>query len=163
MLTTLLALCLSSSPTATPAAPSLEEFFRQPERVQIFLAKVDQTWGLEEKPDPDTRLFSGPFVLTREGPVLTKEERQTLAKIWVAPQDYTPRPPTKCGFNPDIALRFWRGTTWADAVMCFSCEKIAFFDTKGQKLHAGFLDDFAVLRKLARQAFPETRFHSGGR
>ncbi|KFE63025.1 hypothetical protein [Hyalangium minutum] len=165
MLTALLILCLSSAPVVAPnvapkapASPTLEQFFRQPDRVQIFLSDVDQNWD-QLPPEPDTRKFSGPYLLTREGPALSKEDREALGKIWVSPKDFEPRPRRKCMFNPDITLRFWRGTDWLDVVACFSCEKLAFYDSKRTYLQeAGFLDDFALLQRLATQAFPEGGF-----
>lgn len=165
MLTALMALCLSSAPIVAPtapASPSLEQFFRQPERVQIFLSDVDQNWG-ELPPEPDTRQFSGPYLLTREGPALNKADREALAKIWVSPKDFEPRPLRKCMFNPDITLRFWRGKDWMDVVVCFSCENQAFYDSKTTFLEAaGFLNDFNLLERLATQAFPLGGFHKRG-
>ncbi|MDY7226037.1 hypothetical protein [Hyalangium rubrum] len=152
MLTALLALSLAT-------APSVDEFFREPERVQIFLAELDQEMLTPR--ENDTRPRSGVFLLTREGPELKKEDREALSKIWVPAKDHTPRPPRKCMFNPDIALRFWRGKTWVDAVVCFSCEQIAFRGPKGEIIKPGFLDDFSVLHQVAKQAFPDGSYHKG--
>ncbi|NTX11927.1 hypothetical protein HUA76_14095 [Myxococcus sp. CA056] len=169
MRTALLALLLSSmAATACSAAgrstpPTPEDFFRRPDRVQIFLADNDQTWDMGPARD-DTTPRSGFFLLPKEGPELSSKQRRTLADLWVSAKDPASYPPRKCGFNPDIAFRFWIGKTWVDAVVCFTCREIAFHDASGKPIPAataGFLDGFPVMQELAKQAFPEGGFNPG--
>ena len=148
-----------SEATAKPSSP-LEDFFRRPDRVQVFLADMNQKWDVE--PDADVGPTSGLFLLTREGPELSQKQRQSLAAIWVSPNEHVPYPPKKCGFNPDIAFRFWRGKTWVDAVACFSCRQLIFNDANGKPIadsEAGFLDGFPVMLELAKAAFPQEKFN----
>ncbi|NVJ01964.1 hypothetical protein HV824_28105 [Myxococcus sp. AM009] len=154
--------CTSAEATSSkpPASPQ-EDFFRRPDRVQVFLADMNQQWDLE--PDADVGPTSGLFLLTREGPELSRKQRQSLAAIWVSPKEHVPYPPKKCGFNPDIAFRFWRGETWVDAVVCFSCRQLIFHDANGKRIagsEAGFLDGFPQMVKLAKEAFPQETFNS---
>ncbi|NTX39203.1 hypothetical protein HUA78_32700 [Myxococcus sp. CA033] len=169
MRTALLALLLSSmAATACSAAgrstpPTPEDFFRRPDRVQIFLADNDQTWDMGPARD-DTTPRSGFFLLPKEGPELSSKQRRALADLWVSAKDPASYPPRKCGFNPDIAFRFWIGKTWVDAVVCFTCREIAFHDASGKPIpaaQAGFLDGFPVMQELAKQAFPEGGFNPG--
>jgi hypothetical protein len=164
LLTALLLLTLSAAPPgpAAPASSSLAPFFLQPSRVQIFVADRDRSLlKPEEDREEDERPRLGMYVLTREGPELKAEERQAVAQLWVAPEDVTPRPPTACIFNPDIALRFWRGRTWVDVLVCLGCRQLKFYDANGATIDGGDFRDFTVLRKLALAAFPHERF--GGR
>ncbi|WNG20289.1 hypothetical protein [Cystobacter fuscus] len=155
MLTLLLALSLSGAP-ATPAEHPLTAFMLQPDRVQIFLADMEH---LDEKPaKKDRRPRVHGFVFTRAGPELKEEEHQALAKTWVSPEDTRPTQPTRCIFNPDIALRFLHGNAWVDAVVCFGCREIMFFDTKGNSINGGSFRDLEPIRKLAVKAFPKEDF-----
>lgn len=179
MLTALLVLCLAGTPTPgadagagsaparagapTPGAdagvgpsPDLATFIRQPERVRIFLADMDlgmppRQSGRKIVPSPR----AGPFLLPREGPALQEADRQRLGQSWVSPRDVVPEEPLRCAFNPDVALRFQRGAAWVDAVVCFGCSEVWFFDAKGEALDGGDFRDFELLLRLARQAFPK--------
>ncbi|OJH40153.1 hypothetical protein [Cystobacter ferrugineus] len=155
MLTLLLALYLSGAP-ATPAEQPLTAFMLQPERVQLFLADLDFSFEKPSKKDRRPRVHG--FVFTRGGPELKEEERQALAKTWVSPKDVRPTDPKRCTFNPDVALRFSHGNAWVDAVVCFGCGDIIFFDTKGQPLDGGSFRDLELIRKLAVKAFPKENF-----
>jgi hypothetical protein len=139
MLTALLLLSLSanpSSPSETPAASDdtpLSAFFRQPDRVQIFVADNGYDFDFDEKKKKLKKklVTIDAFVLTSKGIELSTEDREAIAQAWIAPEDMPPKDPKRCEFNPDIALRFWRGRAWVDAVVCFGCQEHAFYDAKG--------------------------------
>ncbi len=132
-------------------------FLQQPERVQIFLTDMDFSSEAERSADP--RPHSGPlFVHTREGPELNEAERLALVKTWAAPRRIPRGEEKACLFNPDITLRFWRGTEWVDVVVCFGCGEQQFFDADGDRIRPGTLSDFTLLRRIAKQAFPDSRF-----
>jgi hypothetical protein len=163
MLTALLVLSLAASPTAQAAAPatpapSLATIMRQPERVQIFLANANYLPSKQKPTKKDKRPRVRGFIFTKEGPALKGEEQQSLARTWESPEEEAYREPKRCAFNPDIALRFSHGGTWVDAVVCFGCRDIWFFDAKGEPTTGGYFKDFALLRKLAVAAFPKEQF-----
>ncbi|MCY1082516.1 hypothetical protein [Archangium lansingense] len=127
--------------------------------MQIFIAVTDpKLLGEEPFPNQENLPHNGQYVFSEEGSELSRAERQALAKSWVAPENYTPMPPRKCLFNPNIALRFWRGKTWVDAVVCFTCHRINFLDEQGNSINPGFLQDFGLLGQLSRRAFPGRQF-----
>ncbi len=158
--------CSSASPPllhrvlAKPEAPiatPLASFFREPDRVQIFLADVS-LGHLTKKAAKEKPIVVGPFALKGKGIELSAQDRQALAQNWVAPEQVVPEEPTRCAFNPDIALRFWRGTSWVDAVLCFSCSDDVFLDEKGKSMNGGAFKNFPALSKIAKKAFPQEQF-----
>jgi hypothetical protein len=164
MLTALLAVFLSAAPPpqaavpAPPAPPSLATIMRQPDRVQIFLADMEYEVRLRKPSKRDKRPRVEHFVFTKEGQALKAEDLQALAKSWVPPEKKKHREPTRCAFNPDIALRFWHGDTWVDSVVCLGCHQLVFLDAKAESIAGGDFEDFALLRKLAAAAFPKEQF-----
>jgi len=161
---TLLALVLfataSTSCSATAGRsdpPTPEDFFRRPDRVQIFIADMVGPGERDE-----TLPGNGYFVYAKEGSELSSRQRRALADIWVSSKDFVPYPPRKCGFNPDIAFRFWIGTTFVDVVTCFGCRQLMFLDAKNNLIpDAGFLDGFPVMQDIAKSEFPEGGFNQG--
>ncbi|MFY2563118.1 hypothetical protein ACN469_36320 [Corallococcus terminator] len=148
--------CSATAGRSDPPTP--EDFFRRPDRVQIFIADM-MGQGIEYD---EAAPRNGYFVFPKEGPELSRRKRRALAEIWVSPKDFVPYPPRKCGFNPDIAFRFWIGTKWVDVVACFSCRQLMFLDDKNNPIpDAGFLDGFPVMQDIAKQAFPEGGFNPG--
>jgi hypothetical protein len=168
MLPALLALVLSAAPTPQaaapadpPAQPSLATIMRQPDRVQIFLADMEYQVRFRQSAKQfkrDKRPRVGHFIFTKEGKALKAEDLQALAKSWVPPEEQKYREPTRCSFNPDIALRFWHGDTWVDSVVCLGCHQLVFFDSKAEHIAGGDFQDFRLLRKLATAAFPKEGF-----
>ncbi|NVJ22252.1 hypothetical protein HUW62_13595 [Myxococcus sp. AM011] len=147
--------CSATAGRSDPPTP--EDFFRRPDRVQIFIADLVGPGERDE-----TTPGNGYFVYAKEGPELSSRQRRALADIWKSPKDFVPYPERKCGFNPDIAFRFWIGKTFVDAVACFSCRMLMFRDAQGNPLpDAGFLDGFPVMQDLAKQSFPEGGFSAG--
>ncbi|HEX8705761.1 MAG TPA: hypothetical protein VF815_43400 [Myxococcaceae bacterium] len=166
MLTTLLLLSLSATPPAQPANPdgtgstTLEPFFRQPDRMEIFIADTPKFLikkGKVEK-EPEKYPSIGSFAIKSKGVPLSAQERQAIAQTWVPPQKIDPESVKMCIFNPDIALRFWRGKSWVDAVVCFSCSEAAFYDEKGQPVDGGNFKNFSVLSEIAKKKFPQEKF-----
>ncbi len=167
MLTALLAVFLSAAPPPQAAAPtpppqpSLATIMRQPDRVQIFLADMEYEVRFRQSAKQfkrDKRPRVEHFIFTKEGKALKAEDLQALAKSWVPPEEKKPREPTRCSFNPDIALRFWHGDTWVDSVVCLGCHQLVFFDSKAEYIAGGDFNDFRLLRKLANAAFPKEGF-----
>ncbi len=159
MLTAVLMLTLSSSPSAPDTKPEgsgsvpLARFFLEPDRVQIFVAEMPKFIPGEEA-SPKI----GPFLLTSQGIELGTRDRKAVAQAWVAPENAPPKLLKKCMFNPDIALRFWRGKAWVDAVVCFTCLEHIFYDEKGLKMDGGAFGDFSVLSEIAKKTFPQKKF-----
>ncbi|HEX8704362.1 MAG TPA: hypothetical protein VF815_36360, partial [Myxococcaceae bacterium] len=142
----------AEAPSPTP----LESFFLQPDRVQIFIADLSIPLMRQQK---ETRPSVGYFLLKGNGLELSAQDRQTLAQNWIAPEKVVPKEPTLCGgFNPDVALRFWKGTSWVDVVLCFGCSKHLFYDAKGKSMNGGTFQDFSALVKLAKSTFPQEQF-----
>ncbi|WP_426755829.1 hypothetical protein [Myxococcus sp. Y35] len=172
LLAVLLAVPAALSCSASASAPEspYEAFFRRPDRVQIFLADYPRSWGGDRSSWPTDVLeedlpHSGEhYVLPREGPELTWVQRRRLAASFIPPQEPNPYPLRKCGFNPDIALRYWRGDTWMDVVICLGCIKFAYLDAKGNSVpdeQVGYLKDPDLLMELATAAFPKEKFRQG--
>jgi hypothetical protein len=166
MLTVLLLLSLSSAPSS-PAKPEgagsskLAPFFLQSDRVQIFVADMPRLPMSEddEEAEEDAKLPRiGGFVLKSKGIELSAQDREAIAKTWLAPEKVPPREPTLCAFNPDIALRFWRGKSWVDVVVCLGCSEDVFYNDKGQWLDGGSFEDFTLLSKIAKKTFPKEEF-----
>ncbi|MCP3137746.1 hypothetical protein [Pyxidicoccus xibeiensis] len=159
-----LALCLACTPTPGADADGpdakLARFIREPETVRIFSARpVPVPPGQDAGTQPVKWTRAGSFGFTHEGPVLTEAERQALAKSWVPPQDVKKdkRGRLMCSFSHDIALRFQRGDTWVDAVVCFTCGEVLFFNEKREGLDGGTFK-FPLLGQLTDQAFPGEKF-----
>ncbi|MFP2958334.1 hypothetical protein ACLEPN_10960 [Myxococcus sp. 1LA] len=156
---------------AEPTYPTPHEvFFRHPDRVQIFLADHPSSWGGDRSTWPkdiaeeDLPHSGSKYVLPREGPELTSEQRKRLAATYLPPSAPNPFPPKKCMFNPDIALRYWRGKTYRDIVVCLGCIKFDFVDADGKLLpneHSGYLEDYMFLHQLAKGAFPDQDLSHG--
>lgn len=56
-----------------------------------------------------------------------------LSRVLLAVDSYSPGYKL-CGFRPGIALRFWKATTAADAVLCFDCNELEFRSANGRVL-----------------------------
>jgi hypothetical protein len=161
MLTALLALCLAGTPTPGMTAPSppetppdLTAFVRQPERVRIYRADFSYNVHGGKRAKKEPRLKVGHFVLSGKGDVVPAEAVQALARTWVPPEKVGPGEHLRCIFNPDIALRFEKGGSHVDVVVCFGCGELIFHDARGETLRDGDFD-FSVLRRIAATAFPK--------
>ncbi|AKQ70403.1 hypothetical protein A176_007315 [Myxococcus hansupus] len=158
---------LSCTADAFTFGASHEDFLRRPDRVQIFLADHPTSWGRDYRDLPpgvkeeDLPRSGKNFVLPQEGPELSKEHRKQLAAAFVPASEPNPIPEKKCGFNPDIALRYWRGNTWMDVIVCLGCIQFIYIDAKGEQIasrNVGVLSDYTFLYQLAKEAFPEENF-----
>ncbi|RKH34866.1 hypothetical protein D7Y13_01980 [Corallococcus praedator] len=136
--------------------PTLADFFQKPDRVEVYRARMDPT--PDTPPKEDTRPRVGMAVFTVKGQDLTPEERKELAATWTSPENTPKKGRMMCPFNPDMALRFWRGDTWVDVVVCFGCGEQLFYDAKKQSLAAGRLTDFTLLHRIAdKNKFPRKK------
>ncbi len=162
------ALACTSEASTAPEAPH-EAFLRRPDRVQIFLADHPRFWGRDHREFPpgvkeeDLPHSGKNFVLPQEGPELNEAQRKQLVAAFVPASEPNPIPEKKCGFNPDIALRYWRGKTWMDVIVCLGCVQFIYVDANGEQLRSrdvGVLADFQFLNKLAKEAFPEEKFRT---
>lgn len=152
--------------SSAPESPH-EAFFRRPDRVQIFLADHRQYWGGMQRDLPpgvtldDLPHSGGGYVFPVEGPELNEAQRQKLAATFRPASEPNPFPPRKCMFNPDIALRYWRGNTSMDVIICLGCIKFVFFaanETYVPDEQVGFLEDYQYLQQLAQESFPKENF-----
>ncbi|MBN8233526.1 hypothetical protein JYK02_39000 [Corallococcus macrosporus] len=136
---------------SAPARPvALADFFQKPDRVETFEADVDGSLSPPSKKDRRPRV--GMFLFSKQGKDLKPEDIQALGASWTSPAATPPQPRLLCAFNPDLALRFWRGQEWAAVVICFTCQQMIFYDARNQQLDGGRFNDFALTRRLYQEA-----------
>ncbi|RKH63309.1 hypothetical protein D7W81_20605 [Corallococcus aberystwythensis] len=139
---------------SAPARPlALADFFQKPDRVEVFEADLDVSFS--PPPGKDRRPRVGMFLFSKQGKDLKPEDVQALGATWTSPKETPPQPRLLCSFNPDLGLRFWRGQEWAAVIICFTCQQMMFYDARNQPLDGGRFNDFALTRRLYREALPQ--------